>query len=281
MSLLDLSKLPVPDVLQTLDFEDQYTQVLTRFRVAMGPQWSAALESDPVMKTLELFTYELITLRARVNAAARATLLASATGNDLDHLLALLGAQRLGGEGSDDFRERGRQAPYGYSTAGPLKAYRYHALSAHPDIKDVWVDSPTPGVIRVTVLSRLGTGVPTAAMLTAVGNVLNADDIRPLNDTVHIEPAYAIPWQLQARLHFASGAATEPVMAAAQEAAARYAKAQHRLNTPLSRNMVIVALGVPGVSDVELLTPLEDLPAALQGATCCTGIHLTSVVNYA
>lgn len=280
MSLLDLSNLPVPDVLETLDFEDEYSSILERFRGAMGDQWSAVLESDPVVKEFELFAYELITLRARVNAAARAVLLASSTGNDLDHVLALLGAGRLEGESSDDFRERGRQAPYGYSTAGPRQAYKYHALSAHPDIRDVWVDRPTPGVVRLTVLSRIGDGVPTAEILTAVQAALNAEDVRPLNDTVLVEPAYSIPWQLRARLHFASGAATEPVMLAAQEAAALYAVAQHKLNTPLSMNMVIVALGVAGVSDVELLSPMQDIPAAVQGAAHCLGIELESVVDY-
>lgn len=280
MSIVDLSKLPVPDALETLDYETEFSAVLARFRAAMGDQWSAALESDPVVKEFELFAYELITLRARVNAAARAVLLASSTGNDLDHVLALLGAERLDGEGNDDFRERGRQAPYGYSTAGPRQAYKYHALSAHEDVRDAWVDRPTPGVVRITVLSRIGDGVPTAEMLAAVRTKLNAEDIRPLNDTVLVEPAYAIPWTLQARLHFSSGAATEPVMLAAQEAAVLYAVTQHKLNAPLSRNMVIVALGVAGVSDVELLIPTRDIPAAAQGAAYCTGIDLVPVVDY-
>lgn len=280
MSILDLSKLPVPDVLETLDFEDEYASILERFRGAMGGQWSAALESDPVVKEFELFAYELITLRARVNAAARAVLLASSTGNDLDHVLALLGAERLDGEDSDDFRERGRQAPYGYSTAGPRQAYKYHALSAHEDIRDVWVDRPTPGVVRITVLSRIGDGVPTPEMLDAVRAVLSAEDMRPLNDTVLVEPAHAIYWTLRARLHFASGAATEPVMLAAQEAAALYAASQHKLNTALSMNMVIVALGVAGVSNVELLSPTQDIDAFVQGAAYCLGIELESVVDY-
>lgn len=280
MSIVDLSKLPVPDVLETLDYETEFSAVLARFRAAMGDQWSAALESDPVVKEFELFAYELITLRARVNAAAKAVLLASSTRNDLDGVLALLGAERLEDEGDDDFRERGRQAPYGYSTAGPRQAYKYHALSAHEDIRDVWVDRPSPGVVRITVLSRIGDGVPTPEMLDAVRTVLNAEDMRPLNDTVLVEPAYAIPWTLNARLHFASGAATEPVMLAAQEAAELYAVTQHKLNTPLSMNMVIVALGAAGVSDVELLRPTQDIPAAAQGAAYCTGIELTSVVDY-
>lgn len=280
MNLLDLSKLPVPDVIETLDFEDQFSAILARFRGAMGDQWSAALESDPVVKEFELMAYEITTLRARINAAARAVLLASATGADLDGVLALLNAERLEGEDNDAFRERGRLAPYGFSTAGPQKAYEYHAKSAHEDIRDVRVDSPSPGVVRVTVLSRVGNGVPAPEVLEAVRVALNAEDIRPLNDTVLVEPGYVIPWQLTARLHFASGAATEPVVQAAQAAAEAFADAQHKLNTPLSRNMVIVALGVAGISDVELLSPTADIDAQAQGATYCTAIDLQTVVDY-
>ena len=280
MNLLDLSKLPVLDVIETLDFEDQYQTILARFREAMGDQWSAALESDPVVKEFELFAYEVVTLRARINAAARAVLLASSSRNDLDGVLALLGAERLEGEQDDAFRERGRLAPYGFSTAGPRQAYKYHALSAHEDVRDVWVDRPTPGVVRVTVLSRVGDGVPTAEVLDAVRVVLNAEDVRPLNDTVLVEPAVSIPWPLHARLHFASGAAYGPIMDAAQAAAEAYAVAQHKINTPIRASMVIAALGLPGVSDVELLSPTQDIEAMTQGASYCTGIVLEPVVDY-
>ena len=280
MNLLDLSKLPVPDVIETLDFEGQYQTILARFRVARGDQWSAALESDPVVKEFELFAYEVVTLRARINAAARAVLLASSTRNDLGGVLALLGAERLDGEQDDAFRERGRLAPYGYSTAGPNKAYEYHARSAHGDVRGARVDSPSPGVVRVTVLSGVDAGVPSEEVLAAVRLALSAEDIRPLNDTVQVDAAHAIPWQLTARLHFASGAAHEPSLQAALEAVSTYAQAQHKLNTTVRRNMIIAALGVAGVSDVELLSPAADIEAVPQGAAYCTGIVLEPVVDY-
>lgn len=280
MSMLDLSQLPVPDVIETLDFEVEYEETVARFRAAMGDQWDANLESDPVVKELELIAYEKVTLRARINAAARAVLLASSTGNDLDGVLALLDAKRLEGELDPAFKARGRLAPYGFSTAGPFKAYEYHALSAHEDVRSVWVDRPTPGVVRVTVLSRLGDGVPTDEVLAAVRVALNAEDVRPLNDTVLVEAAYAIPWTLHARLHFTSGAAYEPVMVAAQAAASAYALAQHKVKTPIRENMLIAALGLAGVSNVELLIPTQDIEAQLQGAPYCTSIVLEPVVDY-
>ncbi len=280
MTMLDLSLLPVPDVIETLDFEDEYQASLQRFRVALGDQWSAALESDPVIKLIELGAYEKVTLRARVNSAARAVLLPSSTGNDLDNLLALLDAERLDGELDPAFKERGRQAPYGFSTAGPLQAYKYHALSAHDDIRDAEVDSPEPGLIRVTVLSRVGSGVPTAEVLAAVVAKLSPEDMRPTSDTVVVEAAYPIPWVLHAEVQFPSGAAYEPVMSAAKLAAEKYALAQHKINMPIKRSIVIAKVGLPGVSDVIVASPAGDIAPEAQGAPYCTEIVLTPKVVY-
>lgn len=60
-------------------------------------------------------------------------------------------AETAGGsdeEDDDDYRERIRLAPDGWSTAGSLQAYRYHALSASTDIIDVAVGSETEEIVR-------------------------------------------------------------------------------------------------------------------------------------
>lgn len=276
---LDLSKLPAPDVVETLDFETEFAAMLARYQLLMGDQWTALLESDPIMKLLEQVAYETVTLRARINAAAKAVLLAKARGADLDNVLALLDAKRLDGELDDAFRERGRLAPYGFSTAGPGRAYEYHARSAHDDVLDVGVDSPEPGVVRVVVLSRAGDGTPSDSVLAAVRSALNAEDIRPLNDTVLVLPGQVVPWSLQAVLSFPSGAATEPSQAAALAAAQAYASAQKRLNRPIRRSMLLAALAVAGVSDVELLSPSADIEADSQAAPYCTAIELTAEIE--
>ncbi len=95
MSMLDLSALPAPQVLETLDFEALYQGKLATFRRYMGDNWTANLESDPVTKQLELSAYGDMLLRARVNDAAKALLLAHAQGTDLDQLAANVNLQRL------------------------------------------------------------------------------------------------------------------------------------------------------------------------------------------
>ena len=88
MTVIDLSALDPPDLVETLDFEEVYQRKLEHFK-RIYPDWTAALESDPVVKLLELAAYEEIRFRARVNDAGRAVLLAYATGADLEHLAAL------------------------------------------------------------------------------------------------------------------------------------------------------------------------------------------------
>ena len=44
MSIIDLSLLPAPAVIEELDFEDLYQQLLVDFQEAMGEGWTAAFE---------------------------------------------------------------------------------------------------------------------------------------------------------------------------------------------------------------------------------------------
>ncbi|SFB09358.1 hypothetical protein SAMN05216248_102814, partial [Pseudomonas simiae] len=86
MSTVDLSALPAPQVLEALDYEALYEEGLAAFRGHMGVNWSAALESDPVVKLVELGAYGKMQNRARVNDAAKALMLAYAEKADLDQL---------------------------------------------------------------------------------------------------------------------------------------------------------------------------------------------------
>lgn len=73
--IIDLSQLPEPEVIENLDFETIYQQLLGDFREAMAGEWTAEVESDPVLKLLQLAAYRELLLRARINDAARAVML--------------------------------------------------------------------------------------------------------------------------------------------------------------------------------------------------------------
>ena len=97
-------------------------------------------------------------------------------------------------ENDNSYRERIALAPEKFSVAGPKLAYRYHALSAHQNIIDVTVERTLPGIVRVSVL--LADGIIPAINspeIIAVKTILNNDEkIRPLTDTVDVEPAVAV-----------------------------------------------------------------------------------------
>ncbi|MFT7099200.1 MAG: phage-related baseplate assembly protein [Rickettsiales bacterium] len=105
---------------------------------------------------MQVIAYRELLLRNRINEAAKANMLAYASGSDLDNLAAFYGVERLADEEDDRLKIRTQLALEGFSTAGPVGAYIFHALSASNKVKSVSVKSPNPGVILVTILSNLG-----------------------------------------------------------------------------------------------------------------------------
>ena len=96
MSEIDLSQLPAPLVVVPLDFEAELSALKSTV-LAMLPELTDVmdLESEPVNKVLQIIAYQKVYMQARINDAARACMLAYATGSDLDHLTALPAVQRM------------------------------------------------------------------------------------------------------------------------------------------------------------------------------------------
>lgn len=288
-SAIDLSQLPAPSIIEPLDYETIRSAMLADL-VARMPAFSALLESDPVVKLVEVCAYRELLLRQRVNDACRGVMLAKAVGADLDHLAALFGVARFVIDPGDpaaippvaptlesdtDFRRRVQLSLEGFSTAGPIGAYIYHALSADADVLDASAESPLPGDVVVTVLSRTGTGAASPALVAAVQAALSADDVRPLCDTVGVQSATIVTWSIVATLVCYAGPDRAVILAAARAAAAAYAAEQHRLGRDVTRSGIYAALHRPGVQRVVLVNPAADIPIAPHQASWCTAITLT------
>lgn len=279
MSTIDLTKIPPPDVVEVLAFEVIYQEILTAFK-ALYPNWTAALESDPVVKLLELAAYREALIRARVNDAAQACMLAYATGGDLENLAALLGVTRLSDDNAvepdDRLRLRAQMALEGETVAGSSGSYIFHTLSASNLVKDVAIDSPTPGQVRVTVLSTAGDGEPDAGLLDTVNAYLSADTRRPLTDEVTVEAAEIIPFAVEATLHVYAGPAPEPIMAAAQAAVQAYVTGHAKFGWDITLSGLYAALHQPGgVKKVVMTSPVADVAIGARQASHCTGIDIT------
>ncbi len=173
---VDLSRLPAPEVVESLDFEVIFADMLATLQ-QLDPQFTALTESEPAYKLLQVAAYREMNLRQRANDSVRAVMLAYAKGADLDHLGALLGVQRYvldeGNpalsvpptyESDADFRRRIQLAPEGFSVAGPEGAYIFHAPERSPGRVGRQRDQPHPrrGGRDGTVPPRRWRGAPRA-----------------------------------------------------------------------------------------------------------------------
>ncbi len=271
-TLNDLASLPTPAVIESLSFETIFSELQAEFQ-SRYPDYSALLASDPAIKLLEVAAYREVLLRNRINEAAKASLLAFATGSDLDHLAAFYGVTRLMDESDEALRLRTRQRIIGFANAGGAAHYRYWALSASPEVADVEVDSPEPGRVRISVLAKGEEQTVSNAVLDAVRAVVLRDDIRVLTDTVEVVPAELMPVAVYARLWLYPDAPLE-TLAAIQAVFASTLAACAGLGWDLTRSWIVGQLQRAGVHKVELLSPTTDIRVAANQAVRLLSLNL-------
>ena len=283
---VDLSRLPAPSVVETIAYEQILAGMLADLR-QRDTSFSALVESDPAYKILEVAAYREMINRQRVNDAARAVMLAYATGPDLDNLGALLGPTRLVLDPGDpehsiaptlesdtDFRRRITLAPEGFSVAGPEGAYIFHALSAAADVLDASATSPSPGQVIVTVLSRTGSGDAAQPLLDTVHAAVNADNVRPMTDQVTVQSADIVNFEVTGQRYTFAGPDSAVVLAASDAALADYLAESHKLGRDITLSGIYAALHVNGIQRVELSSPASDIVIGRTQAPYCTGIDL-------
>ena len=282
---IDLSGLPAPDVISTVNFETVLADMIARYSVLV-PELAEAIqyESDPVRKLLEIAAYEKTLIGARVNNASKAVMLAFAQGPDLDHLAALIPLERHSGETDASFRARVQLAPEAFSVAGPRGGYEFHARKADPTVMDVYIDTYDPereetgdiqpGDVHVYVLADPRGNLP-AAIASKVLAAVNHDDVRPLTDHVSVKAPALIPYDIRAEIIVSAGADTETVRLAAEATARGYADAHLKFGGYVTRSGIMAALHVGGVLNVTLADPAGDVQAAAHAVTICTSINVS------
>ncbi|WP_312109850.1 baseplate assembly protein [Pantoea septica] len=295
MATIDLSQLPAPDVVEALDYETLLAERKATLISLYPPEQQAAiartlaLESEPLVKLLQENAYRELILRQRVNEAAKANMVAWATGADLDQLGANNGVTRLTlraadnstlpptaavMESDDNFRMRIAAAFEGLSVAGPSGAYEYHAKSADGRIADVSATSPAPAEVAITVLSREGDGTASADLLAIVANALNDEDVRPVADRVRVQAAAIVSYRVDATLFLYPGPEAEPIRAAAEAKLLAFINAQSRLGRDIRQSALYAALHVEGVQRVELAQPTADVVLDKTQAAWCSGYSI-------
>lgn len=274
---IDLSAMTPPDIIETLDYEaivkDMRDDLVARFPAILGV---IDLESEPARKLIEAFAYRELLLRARINDAARAVLLASSYGSNLDHLGALFSTARQTGETDDRFRRRIQLAPEAFSVAGPEGAYQYHALTVAPWARDVSAIMTSPGTVRVTMLKEGANPVPTADEVQTVLIALRDDAVRPLTDVVHVLGPQVVPVTIEARLTLYPGPDGTLVRTRALTALTEWVEKNRMLGMNLRRSAIFARLHQEGVHSVELLSPAADVVLDATQVYAVTALAVTT-----
>lgn len=287
MASVDLSELPPPEIIATLDYEiilsDVKAVIIAAYPEDMQPAIAAAmaLESEPLNVIAQVIAYRELMLRQVINDGAAACMLSHATGGDLDNLAANNDTERLTVieetdttdavmESDAALRLRAQSAFDGLSVAGPTGAYEYFAKSASGKVADVKASSPAPAEVVVSVLSAEGDGTASDELIATVNAKLSDESVRPVGDRLTVKSAEIISYDINATLYLYPGPESEPIVNAAEVSLQKWLKSQWRIGLDVARSAILAALHVQGVQRVELDLPERLIISDTQAARCAS-----------
>lgn len=257
----DFSSLPPPEVIKTFYYETILAERMDDLRqrlVAAGIDYNVGhLETD-ILKTVHLAdSYREVGLRAAINDAAKANLLAFALRSDLDHLGAFYDVYRLFGETDEAFRSRLIIEIKGRSPGG--SAYWYEAAARRADVRirsvKVYREAFWP-IIHIAVLSRENGGIPDQAMIDAVTAEVMSERVRLLNDTLIVDPAVATGTDVEADIWLLPDAAFG-ILDSLPEVLRQAWLIESEIGFDLEPSWIESRLHVSGVKRVNILSPTK------------------------
>jgi phage-related baseplate assembly protein len=292
---INLEDLPEPNVVEEVDYEQLLLDRKNRL-IQLNPKYEAVmeLESDPLTTDLEVGAFREYILRHRINKAAQASLLAKAMGTDLDHLGYFYGVTRGPSETDADYRIRIRVRILGSSTAGSAANYRSQAEKVEPvGIRDIAIDSPEGGKVRVSILVQSGYCFTRKSMIKDLGEFqckdfckhkeeigdrednacpeftylsdelikkvrahVTSDDVRMLTDTVSVVPSEKVIIDVNAEIYLQPGIPDvifNEIVLGFKDAW----KKEGKLGWDLTPSWIIGQLQRDGVHHVNLIEPTE------------------------
>nr|UWG01689.1 MAG: baseplate J-like protein [Bacteriophage sp.] len=167
-----------------------------------------------------------------------------------------------GGEDAEDdeaLRERTRQAPESFSTAGPDGSYAFWTKTASPAIVDVAVYSPTPGVVHIRPLLE-GGELPNGQLIEEIEKILNEKNRRPLTDKIEVIEPEQVEYNINVKYYINSNdAEQENTLKAAVEKSIRedYVLWQKSaLGRDIDPNQLVYFMRGAGAGRIEVTEPV-------------------------
>lgn len=284
---IDLSLLPLPDAVETLDATTIVAEMLDALAVE-DPSLAGISESDPGYSVVQICALREVSLRARINDAVRAALLTTSWGTNLDHHGArneVVRATFEDDEGNEvtesdpDYKQRIFQAERA-TGAGVREAYESAALATDARIYTVLARSPSPAVVHIEWVPDEdvdpGEHPDIHAALEAT---MTADATKMLSDSVTVTQCTGVTVDIVALLQMEPGPDPALAKATAEAALRAWGLLQQRSRYPLPLYPLAKALQVVGVVGVELTSPAVDQPAPVTAAYYRIGtVELTTEV---
>ncbi len=291
LASLDFSQLALPDLVTeyiTSELEKKVYADVRNFK-AKGD-----LTGSVSKAILSVVAMREQTLRSEINRVLAQVQLSSATGDNLDNLALVLNTPRkyrtpetkdssdgqdLIPESDTDFRHRASIALAQLSDTGSFKSYRYKALAAHPQVKDIKVYSTEAGRVTIKVLDHRNDGTPEQEVLNAVTAALSSTCDRPMTDIVDVGPANIINYSAAAVVVVDCANAKPLVETAIDSNLNEYIELHNRFDTTISRSAIISTLYVDYVNNVHVYSPHCDLVTASGQAPYAKRENITLAVQ--
>lgn len=269
---LDLSRIDRGSIFPTLSFEADYAARMVDLQarlLAAGIDYDVGnLETDPGAILQQSSNYRELLAKAGIQDAQASVLLAFARGLFLDRLGDAVRTARLPAvaeprpyveapqdwETDDRYRARIQLAPEAFSTAGTAGGYIYWATSASNDVRDVGLTVLNPRsadvTVEVSILSRVGDGAPSVALMDSVRAALFRPDVKLLTVALTVRPARILPFDYQATLAYRPGPDGVQLANLATAAVRAKADSYKRVGGDLPLNALDAAAYVGGVERV-------------------------------
>lgn len=294
LSAIDLSELPLPEILEPISYEDTLQTLLDDVRTFLKEPYIFH-EADPAYIILQACAYRLKLTREDYQNQTRQNLIAYATDAMLDHIgaNALYKCPRLTiveanpnaippieavMESDDAYRRRLVLSNEGYTTAGSYGAYLYHTLTATGEVRDAGIISYQPdGSVDVYVLGQASDGSISDDGLNKVKLKLTDQFVRPMCEVVRVHRTNVTTYTVNIELTVYPGPAAELIRTQAIERVTEYTQKHFANGHDITLQGLSAAAGVAGVQNQRNLSMSADIVNDNSTASRCTAINITIV----
>jgi len=250
---------------------------------------------DPANKLMGISAYIEGLVRNKVNNALLAVMVDFAKNEDLDNLGKFYGLTRKilvpannstvppedpVYETDKEFRTRIKEAPFGFSVAGPSASYEFYGKQADVNVKDISAISPSPCVVNITVLSYQGNGSADDALVKTVNKALNSKHVRPVADLVEVQGAEIIEYTIDVKISLQENIPEYAInLNEIIFKLQNYADSEHRCGGMVVQSGIYAASHIKGVEQVIIENPTEDIICTPAQAPYCTSITAEFMPN--